>query len=57
MQDILKPKVRRWAYRVAGSALGVLGVYGVVDGEKQGALLILFAALFGVADRNVNDEG
>lgn len=55
MQDILKPRVRRWAYRVSGASLGVLGVYGVVDGEKQGALLILFAALFGVADANVNE--
>lgn len=57
MRNLLKPGVRRYAYRVAGAGLAVAGVYGVVDGEKSAALLVLCAALFGVADQNVNDEG
>lgn len=59
MRDLLNkalaPKVRRWAYRVAGSGLGVAGVYGVIDGTQSAALLIFCGALFGVADRNVNE--
>lgn len=47
---------RRWAYRVAGAGLAVAGVYGVIDGEKQAALLVLCAALFGVAHQNITDE-
>ena len=55
MSTILKPKVRSWAYRVSGAALTVLGVYGVVDGTRAAAILVLFAALFGVADAHVQD--
>lgn len=53
--DFLTPARRRWAYRVSAAALGVTAVYGVIDGEESAALLLLFAALFGVADRNVQD--
>lgn len=56
MRNILKPKVRRYAYRVSGAALAVLGVYGVVDGSKTAALLVLFAAVFGVADAHVTQD-
>lgn len=51
----LTPARRRWAYRVAAALLVTLGVYGVVDGEQSHALLLLFAALFGVAHANVED--
>lgn len=52
----LTPARRRWAYRISAAALAVAAVYGVVSGEESHAWLLLSAALFGVADRNVNED-
>lgn len=52
----LTPARRRWLYRITAAALGVAAVYGVLDGTKIAALLVLVAAVLGVADRNVNQE-
>lgn len=51
--DVVSPAARRWAYRVCGAALVVLGVYGFVGGEEISALNLLFAAVFAVASENV----
>lgn len=51
-----KPRVRRWTYRVSAASLSVAATYGVIDGNKSAALLLLFAAIFGIADANVSEE-
>lgn len=52
----LTAKRRRYAYRLAAAALAAAAVYGLVDGDESHALLLVFAALFGVADKNVNED-
>lgn len=52
----LTPARRSWAYRVSGAALAVAAVYGLVSGEESHAWLLLSAALFGVADRNIDKD-
>lgn len=54
--SFLSAKRRRWAYRVSAAALGVAAIYGLVSGEESHSLLLLFAAVFGVADRNVTED-
>ena len=49
----LTPKRRSYAYRLSAAVLVAAGVYGFVDGEQSAALLLVFAALFGVADKHV----
>lgn len=56
MTKLLSPARRRWAYRVTGAALIVAGIYGLIDGAQRDAWLILAGALFGVADRHVDDS-
>lgn len=51
----LTPKRRKFLYRLSAAALVVAGVYGFVDGEQSDALLLLFAAGFGIADQHVNE--
>lgn len=51
------PKVRRYIYRVTTAALAVAGVYGFVDGQQAAALLLLAAAVTGLADVNVPASG
>ena len=55
MKAALTPARRRWAYRVPGAALVFAGVHGLLDGTQRAAWLILAAAVFGVADRHVED--
>lgn len=49
LQGVLTPPVRRWAYGVTTAALGVVAVYGLVDGQQAAAWLILAAAVTGMA--------
>lgn len=56
MKDLLKPKVRRWAYGVAVAVTGYLGVKGIVSSEEAQSLNLLASALFGVALANVSDD-
>lgn len=53
MKALLRPQVRRWAYRVTTAGLVVLGVYGVVDGQQAAAWAVLAAAVTGMASANV----
>lgn len=53
---MLKPKTRRYLYRVGAAALGYAAVKGLVSGEERDALLLLGSALFGVADYNVDPD-
>lgn len=41
---------RKYLYRVSWSLLGLCGVYGVLTGEQIAALLLVAAAVLGVAD-------
>lgn len=43
---------RLWIYTVCVGVLVCLGVWGVIDGDKIGALNFLFAVFFGVAASN-----
>jgi hypothetical protein len=48
------PRVRRWAYGVAGGTVAVLTIYGVVSVDEAAAWGLLAAALFGVAAGNTD---
>lgn len=50
LETVFTPGRRRWLYRIAAAALALLGVYGVLNANEADALLLLFAALFGLAD-------
>lgn len=43
---------RMWIYTVCVGVLVCLGVWGIIDGDKIGALNFLFAAFFGLAASN-----
>jgi hypothetical protein len=45
---------RFWLYTVGIAALSVLGVYGILDGEKIYAFNFLLAAFFGVAAKHTD---
>lgn len=49
-------RTRRYLYRVGIAGLGVLSVYGLVNGEEIAAWSIVAAALLGMADANVEGE-
>lgn len=50
----LTKNVRLWMYAVGIAVLSVLGVYGILDGEKIYAFNFLLATFFGVAAQNVD---
>jgi len=48
-----RPTVRRYLYRVANAAVGVLVIHGLVTGNQAAAWLILLNAVLGLADAKV----
>ena len=56
MKNILKPETRAWIYGVCVAVFGVLGVYGIMDGQTIAAYSILAAAVCGMARGNVDYE-
>ena len=56
MKNILKPETRAWIYDVCVAGFGVLGVYGIMDGQSIAAYSILAAAVCGLARGNVDYE-
>ena len=50
----LTKNVRLWMYGVGIATLSVLGVYGILDGEKIYAFNFLIATFFGVAAQNID---
>lgn len=48
-------KTRQWLYRIGIAGLGVLSVYGIVNGEEIAAWSFVAAALLGMADVNASD--
>lgn len=56
MRNLLKPKVRKWAYGVATAGLVVLGAYGVVDGQQAAAWSVFGAAVTGMAFLNTDAD-
>ena len=54
MKNILKPETRAWIYDVSVAGFGVLGVYGIMDGQTIAAYSILAAAVCGLARGNVD---
>lgn len=56
IESKLTGKRRRYLYRVSAALVALAATYGLVSGEESAGLLYLFSAVFGVADRNVNDD-
>lgn len=56
MKELLKPKARRWLYGVAAATTAVLYTKGALTEADVVSFNALFAALFGLAFVNVNDE-
>lgn len=48
-----EPEKREWLYRIARAGFGVLGVYGLINGNEMAAWLVLAGALFSVPKRNI----
>lgn len=48
-----RPTVRRYAYRVANAAVGVLVIHGLVTGNEAATWLLLINAVLGLADAKV----
>lgn len=49
-------KARRWMYNIGNAALGVVVVYGVVNGEEAAAWALLLNAMLGMAAMNTPGE-
>lgn len=49
-------KLRKSLYALGGAVAGVAAVYGIVDGTKAAAWLLVYSALLGVAFYNVDDS-
>lgn len=47
-------RIRAYIYAVSVAIFGVLGVYGVIDGDKMGPFLALAAAVCGLATANTS---
>ena len=52
----LKPKTRRYLYRVSIAVLAIAAFYGVVTQEAVPVITGLITAVLAVADVNVNDN-
>lgn len=50
IETALTPRRRKYLYRLGWSVLALLGVLGVLDGQVRDAILLVFAALLGLAD-------
>lgn len=48
-------KTRKYAYRVVAAGLTYAALKGLVDGNESAALLLLAAAVLGLADKNAVD--
>ena len=59
LKGLVDPKVRQYLYRVAIAGCGVLAVKGVLTKDVIDVITPFLAALFAVADANVetNQEG
>lgn len=53
-ENIAKPKTRQYLYRVCQATSALLAVYGLIEQSKLAAIGFVAAAVFGVADGNVD---
>ena len=56
LKNIAQPKTRKYLYRVGVAVTLGLAAYGVVADEKVGVINAVLAAVFALADANVDDE-
>ena len=56
LKGLLDPNVRRYLYRVAIAGCGVLAVKGVLTKDVIDVITPFLAALFAVADANVETQ-
>lgn len=50
IETALTPQRRKYLYRIGWAALALLGVLGVLTGEVRDAILLVTAAVLGIAD-------
>jgi hypothetical protein len=51
---LFSPRGRRYIYRVSNAGLGCAVAYGVLDGHREAAVLLVVNAVLGLADAHVD---